>query len=221
MASATILDGSTCFFWNDMWNGRLLSSQFLELCSFRKDKNISVQSVINTEDMTDLFHLPLSIQAFDRYQQLDIFMQNVNVQPGNDIWTYIWGSNQFSSRKTYKHLICTRNVHPAYKWLWNSYCQPRRKFFFWLLLKERLSTRALLRRKNMFLDCYNCVLCQLNTEESLLHLFFQCPFALACWNVLGFAHLIQNGLLATIEAFRIYIQRPFFMEVFISMCWAI
>jgi hypothetical protein len=48
-----------------MWNDRLLSSQFPELCSFVKDKNISIQSVINTEDMTDLFHLPLSVQAFD------------------------------------------------------------------------------------------------------------------------------------------------------------
>lgn len=112
-------------------------------------------------------------------------------------------------------------MHPSYKWLWKSHCQPRRKFFFWLLLKDRLSTRALLRRKNMYLECYNCVLCHLNTEESLMHLFFDCPFAMACRNVLGFAHLIQNDHLAMLSAFKDHFQRPFFMEVFISMCWAI
>jgi len=28
------------------------------------------------------------------------------------------------------------------------------------------------------------VLCNNGTEETLLHLFFQCPLALACWNLL-------------------------------------
>ena len=140
---------------------------------------------------------------------------------GNDTWTYIWGSSIFTSSKAYLHLTGTRNVHPAYKWLWKSYCQPRRNFFFWLLLKDRVSTRAPLRRKNMELECYSCVHCLLDTDETLLHLFFHCPFALACWNTLGMANLVQPDVFQTLTAFRDHLQKPFLMEIIISMCWAI
>jgi hypothetical protein len=33
--------------------------------TFAKDSNISVQSVLTIDDMTDPFHLCLSVQAFD------------------------------------------------------------------------------------------------------------------------------------------------------------
>jgi hypothetical protein len=49
--------------------------------------------------------------------------------------------------------------------------------FFWLVLKDRISTRELLRRKNMNIEDYNCVLCSNSTDETLMHLLLQCPFA--------------------------------------------
>jgi hypothetical protein len=71
--------------------------------------------------------------------------------------------------------------------LLNGYGSPlasqNTKFFFWLLLKDsRLSTRNLLKRKKMQVQSYNCELCQLATEETLNHLFLECPFARSCWN---------------------------------------
>lgn len=51
--------------------------------------------------------------------------------------------------------------------------------FFWLLRKDRLSTRGLLRRRNMELESYDCVLCHFDTEETV-HLFFHSPFAVCC-----------------------------------------
>jgi hypothetical protein len=42
MAFVTISDGSTCFFWSDVWNNNLLSHQMPELFSFAKDVDISV-----------------------------------------------------------------------------------------------------------------------------------------------------------------------------------
>ena len=32
-------------------------------------------------------------------------------------------------------------------WLWNSNCFPKRKVFFWLAIKDKISTRELLKRK--------------------------------------------------------------------------
>jgi hypothetical protein len=188
---------------------------------FVKNKNLSVHSFFVEEDLSELFHLPLSEQAFTQYQQLSSIMDDTNLQNGNDIWGYIWGSNMFTSSKAYRQLIGTRYIHPAHGWLWKSQCQPKRRFFFWLLMKDKISTRELLRRKTMELESYNCVLCHSDVEESLMHLFFHCPFAICCWNTLGLAHLIQGSLFQTLTVFKDHLQRPFFMEIIVSMCWAI
>jgi len=37
----------------------------------------------------------------------------------------------------------------------------------------------------MALDDYNCAVCSLGIEETLLHLFLECPFAVNCWATLG------------------------------------
>jgi hypothetical protein len=73
----------------------------------------------------------------------------------------------------------------------------------------------------MYLPDYNYVLCHLNIEESLHHLFLECPFAMSCWNMLSLAQLIQGNLLNTIPLFKNQIHRPFFMEIIAAMFWGI
>jgi hypothetical protein len=65
-------------------------------------------------------------------------------------------------------------------------------FFFWLLLKDRLNTGNLLRRKNKALEDYNCAICNRGTEETSFHLFFECPFRSSCWNYLGIHCFLHN-----------------------------
>jgi hypothetical protein len=79
----------------------------------------------------------------------------------------------FSSQKAYTHMTGNQWTHPIFTWLWKSKCQPKHKVFFWLLLKDRLNTRALLRQRSMPLDSYTCDNCILQVEETVLHLFFQ------------------------------------------------
>lgn len=73
----------------------------------------------------------------------------------------------------------------------------------------------------MFLDDYNCPVCSLGTEETLLHLFLECPFAMDCWATLGLNVIISVNPLDTITLFRQQLALPFSMEIIISMCWAI
>lgn len=73
----------------------------------------------------------------------------------------------------------------------------------------------------MELETYDCVLCHLNTEENLMHLFFHCPFSMCCWNTLGLATLIHDDLVTTLTAFKAQLRQPFFMEITICICWAI
>jgi hypothetical protein len=111
-------------------------------------------------------------------------------------------------------------VHRVYKWLWKSACQNKRKIFL-LVLKDRLSTRSLLRRRHMHLPDYNCVFCMLNIEEDLLHLLFHCPFAHVCWFSLNVYLPNSDDILVILESIKDQINLPFFMEIIIKMCWAI
>jgi hypothetical protein len=65
--------------------------------------------------------------------------------------------------------------------MWKSCVMRKHKFFFWLLLRDQLNTRELLKRKIMDMEDYNCVLCRQRVEESLMHLYFECPFSKWCW----------------------------------------
>lgn len=54
------------------------------------------------------------------------------------------------------------------------------------------STRNLLKRKSMHLECYDCVFCNERSEETSLHLFRDCTYAQDCW-----ASIIPNRLRGT------------------------
>lgn len=173
--------------------------------SYAHEEHILVQQFLTKENKSTFFtffHVPLSIEAYKQYQIMISKLNNVQLTQGNDTWGYIWGSSNFTSNKAYYKLLGSISVPPVYNWLWKSNYLPKRKVFFWLVLKDRLSTREILRRKNMDLQSYNCVLCHLNIEESLHHLFLDCPFAMCCWNLLGLAHLIQGDVFDTINLLK-------------------
>jgi hypothetical protein len=145
IAMANVSDGVSCFFWRDLWTNNVLQQTYPELFSYCKDPFASVQKVKAESMPVTLFHLPLSTEAYVQFQHMQNMLQSVNLNQTPDQWLYQWGSNLFSSSKAYRLLIGNIPVHQVYKWLWKSSCQNKRKFFFWLLLKDRLSTRELLK----------------------------------------------------------------------------
>jgi len=70
----------------------------------------------------------------------------------------------------------------------------------------------------MHLPDYNCVLCGLNIEEDLAHLLFHCPFSVTCWSTL---QLVLPNFGFIVECFKLQLGLPLFMEVIITMSWAI
>jgi len=168
MATATVRDGSSCSFWFDTWFDMPLFQRFPELFfSCVREQLLLVQNVYQSLDFFDLFHLPLSDEAFAQSHELSDIIEVIDLQAGNDLWSFIWGSIQFASNRAYSHMSGVRQVHLVYSWIWKSSCQPKPKVFFWLLLKDRLNTRELLKRKNMALEDYNCVLYHHAPVESL------------------------------------------------------
>lgn len=68
---------------------------------------------------------------------------------------------------------------------------------------------------------YNCILCNSASEESLVHLFILCPFAVQCWAWLQIQVDHNNDPFLNLQNFKEQLQVPFFMEIIIIMCWAI
>lgn len=59
------------------------------------NKNISVKAFLET-DIENLFWLLLSLTAFTELNQLQANIQQFRLNmEGNDLWTYIWGSQAF------------------------------------------------------------------------------------------------------------------------------
>jgi hypothetical protein len=87
------------------------------LYSFAKKPDISLQVAALSNPSASMFNLPLSIEAFEQFQQVESLLQNLQLSDGKDTWFYIWGNTTFSSRKAYRQLIGTCSVHPVFKWI--------------------------------------------------------------------------------------------------------
>jgi hypothetical protein len=95
-----------------------------------------------------------------------------------------WG-NSYASAKFYKFSYGAIPVDQALQALWKSKCLPKLRVFGWLLLMDRLNTKDLMTRKNWQIEGgRHCMLCDNEESETRDHLFFGCPFALACWETL-------------------------------------
>jgi hypothetical protein len=107
---------------------------------------------------SSLFNLPLSVEAFGQFQLVQNIIETFQPSDEVDTWFYIWGNSIFTSKRAYCQLLGTSWAAPIFKWIWKSSCQPKHKVFFWLLVQDRLSTRNILKRRNMQLPSFNCVL---------------------------------------------------------------
>jgi hypothetical protein len=59
-----------------------------------------------------------------------------------DTWNLLGNNTNFSSKKVYSLLVQNVEASPLVSWLWASSNLSKHKFFFWLLLRDRLSTRT-------------------------------------------------------------------------------
>ena len=124
-------------------------------------------------DLDELFFLPLSQQAFEEYEVLQLQLQNLPYDAdAKDCWLPTWG-NVYTSRRFYSHVFSTMEAHPIFKAIWKSRCTPRVKFFAWLVLVDRLNTKSMLQRRHLNIQDDNiCVMCNRGEDETIDHLFF-------------------------------------------------
>jgi hypothetical protein len=85
----------------------------------------------------------------------------------------------FSTRAAYSFL---HEADSESDWdvIWSSRAPSKVKIFTWLVVLDRLNSRANLHRKTI-IDSDDCPTCT-GVAEDCNHLFFQCPAATAVWN---------------------------------------
>ena len=75
LAKCNIGDGKSVFLWTDLWHNSCLYQRMPHLVTYAKKYDTTVHDVVNQEALEDLFHLPLSQQAFNEFQELQILCQ--------------------------------------------------------------------------------------------------------------------------------------------------
>jgi hypothetical protein len=106
------------------------ASSYPELLSFDLNQQITVKKAFDLDEFTSLFQLPLSQAAFLQFQTVQQILNDTDLDDTKDKWIYSWGSDLFASAKVYRILFGHSVLHPVYRWLWKSNCQPKHKVFF-------------------------------------------------------------------------------------------
>ena len=219
--------GDTALMWSDNLHldGQVstLQLRFPRLFSYVKDPWITILEFLDSQDIFQHFHLPLSSQAFDDLAILQSMLGGLNRTPGSkDIWFWKGTAKGYSPKLFYSHTFVSESFNPLAAWIWKSSCTMKIKVFAWMLIMDRLNTKDMVDRRHWHLeDGVNCVLCPLQTRETRDHLFFNCNFSVRVWNYLqidwssgdSMAHLVLNA--------RRSFRKPFFTEVVFIACWNI
>jgi hypothetical protein len=219
--------GDSILFWHDIWyNDTALKNSFPQLFSFAKSKRITLYNVIHQSqsDIYEIFNLPLSIIAVEQCNRLIEIIQTISQddnEVASDLWSFPGHIGKYPTRKVYLKLTETDPAPPPYKWIWKSCCLPKQKFFFWVLLQDRLNTRNLLARKNFHIDSKSCILCDDQVEETMMHLFFECDFSQTFWWKIGEEWNLDFDLINMIIDAKNRSSNLFFKEALMCGCWSI
>ena len=171
-----------------------------------------------SSELSSLFSLPLSRQAFAELGELQLILHDNPLNADNDVWSFCWGG-KYTAKRFYDHIHAHIVVPNAFSWIWQSRCTMNLRVFAWLLLRDRLNTKDLLKRRHWNVtEDYCCVLCPLRVYEDRQHLFFTCNFSQRVWNYLQIEWPAADDIQTTIARAKRSFGHVFFMEVLIVAC---
>jgi hypothetical protein len=122
LAHPVIGNGKSISFWDDQWSQNIARQKFPELFSFVKNTKLSIKEAKEQDQFASFFHLPISEQAYEQYLELQVAWEQIALNNTHDRWRYIWGSDDYSSQKAYRHFMGQSQIHPIYRHLWKSKC---------------------------------------------------------------------------------------------------
>ena len=190
--SFIIKDGCQTRFWDDTWAGDLsFKVKYPLIYNIARDPHASVAHVMASRPLNISFRRVLVDNKLVEWQNLVAQIVNVELVDGSD--TFRWNLTKFglyTVRSYYLHLI---NNQPPFqhKMIWKLKIPLKIKIFLWflqrgvVLIKDNLAKKKWKGSKKY---------CGCNSNETIKHLFLDCPYARMVWRVIFFLLLVYLNL---------------------------
>jgi hypothetical protein len=182
--SFTVGNGQSTRFWEDTWLGdRPLAEQFSSIYNIVRRRNVLVSDVLIGNPLNIEFRRNLSNDRMDVWLLLLQRLIRINLSADPDIFVWkLTTSGIFSVKSMYADIM---NGHTVFlrKYIWKIKVPLKIKIFMWFLYKKVILTKDNLAKRN-WNGCKKCAFCDAN--ESINHLFFDCPFAKLIWRTIQF-----------------------------------
>jgi hypothetical protein len=185
LGSFVVKDGSKTRFWEDTWIGdKPFKVKYPSIYNIVRDSHATVAKVMATSPLQVSFRRALVDNKLLEWQNLVAQCAHVNLvdEPDNFKWN-MTTSRSYTVRSLYLHLI-DRNPPFRHKSIWKLKIPLKIKIFLWYLQKGVILTKDNLAKKN-WTGSQKC--CGCNINESIDHLFLDCPYARMVWRIISYA----------------------------------
>ena len=185
-------NGADTLFWEDVWLGNnSLASQYPLLYNIVQRKEVSVADVMSHNPLNIEFRRALSGNKWDSWLHLVRRLMDVQLCGAED--KFVWNltpSGVFSVKSMYLNYM---NGHTVYlkKYIWKIKVPLKIRIFMWFLHRKVILTKDNLAKRN-WQGNMKCCFCSM--DETIQHLFIDCPLAKIVWQMV---HMAFNILLPT------------------------
>jgi hypothetical protein len=199
-----VQDGTQARFWEDKWLGKdPLMTVYPNLYRIVRRKNMSVAQVLSTTPLNVSFRRSLVGENWEDWHVLVGKVMAVTLTEHKDC--FLWTANKkFSVKNLYNDIILSAGTW-ANCWTWKAKIPLKIKIFLWFLKNGVVLTKDNL-VKRRWKGCTRCCFC--TEQETIQHLFFDCPMAKLVWGCVAFAFGLASPLICNtflvlgLEVFR-------------------
>jgi hypothetical protein len=181
-----VQDGSQTRFWEDLWKDPLMV-KYQSLQKIVRKKNKSVAQVLSTTPLNVSFRGALVGDSWDKWLEIvgNVVMVSLNDRKDSFIWT---ANKNFSVKNMYNDIVL-RERTPVNCSVWKAKIPLKIKIFLWYLRTGVVLTKDNLVKRH-WKGCTKCCFCA--EQETIQHLFFDCPTAQLVWGGVCFTFGVKN-----------------------------
>lgn len=217
-------DGSQVRFWEDRWLGnQSLDKKYPSLYNLVRNKNEVVAKVVGRVPLNVSFRRAIVGDNLHAWHEIVANVVDLSLKGQKDV--FFWEANKngtFTVNSMYKKLMYG-NVIPRKSFIWKLRLPLKIKIFLWYLKEGVILTKDNL-AKRRWKGSLRCCFCRSN--ETIQHLFFDCPMIRYIWSAVHFtfgirpllnmSHLLGswlNGVNPRLK-YRVFVGIA-------ALCWAV